>query len=50
MSAKFTASQPNKVESNFDGVAPNDINGYALVLTTKLVSVSSDGQSYFDLI
>ena len=46
----FTISQPNKVEIKFDGVVPNDINGYALVLTNKLVSISSDGQRHFDLI
>ena len=46
----FIASQPIKVEFNFDGVVPNDINGYALVLTNKLVSISSDGQRYFDFI
>ena len=47
---KFTNSQPIKVEFKFDGVVPNDINGYALVLTNKLLSVSSDGQRPFDLI
>ena len=47
---KFTNSQPIKIEIKFEGVAPNDINGYALVLTNKLVSVSSDGQRQFDLI
>ena len=46
----FTNSQPIKVEFKFDGVVPNDINGYALVLTNKLVSISSDGQRHFDLI
>ena len=46
----FTNSQPTKVEFNFEGVVPNDINGYALVLTNKLVSISSDGQRHFDLI
>ena len=46
----FTASQPLEVEFKFDGVVPNDINGYAWVLTNNLVSVSSDGQSHFDLI
>ena len=46
----FTASQPIKVEFKFDGVVPDDINGYALVLTNKLVSISSDGQRHFDLI
>ena len=46
----FTNSQPNKVEFKFDGVVPNDINGYVLVLTNKLISISSDGQRHFDLI
>ena len=46
----FTNSQPIKVEFKFEGVVPNDINGYALVLTNKLVSISSDGQRHFDLI
>ena len=31
----FTAPQPMKIEFKFDGVVPNDINGYALVLTNK---------------
>ena len=47
---KFTNSQPIKVEFKFEGVVLNDINGYALVLTNKLISVSSDGQRHFDLI
>ena len=46
----FTASQPIKVEFKFDGLVPNDINGYALVLTYEFVSISSDGQRHFDLI
>ena len=46
----FTNSQPIKVEFKFDGIVPNDINGYALVLTNKLVSISSDGQRHFDLV
>ena len=46
----LTASQPIKVEIIFDGVVPNDVNRYALVLTNKLVSVNSDGQKHFDLI
>ena len=45
----FTNSQPIKVEFIFDGVIPDETNGYALVLTNKLVSISSDGQSHFDL-
>ena len=46
----YAASQPIKVEFKFDGVVPNNINGYALVLTNKLVSISSDGERHFDLI
>ena len=44
----FTAAQSIKVEFNFDGVNRNDINGYALVLTIKSVSISSGGQGNFD--
>ena len=47
---KFTASQPIKVEYKFEGVVSNVANGYALVLTNKLVTVSSDGRRHFDLI
>ena len=46
----YNASQPIKVKFKFDGVVPNDVNGYTLVLTNKLVSSSSDGQRHFDLI
>ena len=46
----FTTAQAIKVELNFDGVVPEDINEYALVLINKLVSVSSDGQRHFDSI
>ena len=46
----FTASQPFKVELKFDGFLPNVLNGYALVLTNKLVSTSSDGNRHFDLL
>ena len=45
----FQSSQPIKVEFNFDGVVPAGIYGYALVLTNKLISISSDGQRMFDL-
>ena len=45
----FESSQPIKVESEFDGVVPAGIYGYALVLTNKLISISSDGQGMFDL-
>ena len=47
---KFTNSQPIKVEFIFDGFVPKDVNGYALVLTNKLISISSDGQRHFDLL
>ena len=46
----YTASQPIKVEYIFDGVVFINVNGYALVLTNNLVSISSDGQRHFDLI
>ena len=45
----FESSQPIKVEFRFDGVIPAGIYGYALVLTNKLISISSDGQRMFDL-
>ena len=46
----FTNSQTIKVEFKFAGAIPNDINGYALVLTNNLVSISRDRQRHFDLI
>ena len=46
----FESSQPIKVEFKFDGVVPAGIYGYALVLTNRLISISSDGQRMFDLI
>ena len=45
----FESSQPIKVEFKFDGIVPAGIYGYALVLTNKLISKSSDGQRLFDL-
>ena len=45
----FESSQPIKVEFKFDGVVPAGIYAYALVLTNKLISISSDGQRMFDL-
>ena len=45
----FGSAQPIKVEFKFDGVIPAGIYGYDLVLTNKLVSISSDGQRHFDL-
>ena len=46
----FTAFKPIKVKFKLDGVVPNDLNGYALVLTTNLVGISSNEQRCFDLI
>ena len=45
----FESSQPIKVEFKFDGAIPGGIYGYALVLTNKLISISSDSQRMFDL-
>ena len=45
------ASQPIRLELKFNaafGVA--DCIAYALVLTRKLISISSDGQRHFDLL
>ena len=46
----YTASQSIKVVLKFDGVIPPNTNGYALVLTNKLISISSDGHRHVDLI
>ena len=45
----FESSQPIKVEFKFDGVVPAGIYGYGLLLTNKLIFISSDGQRMFDL-
>ena len=45
----FESSQPIEIEFKFDEVLPAGIYGYALVLTNKLISISSDGQRMFDL-
>ena len=42
------SAQPIKVEYIFSENIPAEIYGYALVLTKKLVSISSDGQRNFD--
>ena len=47
---KYTVSQSIKVQFKFDGVIPPNTNGYALVLTNNLISISSDGQRHFHLI
>ena len=43
------SAQPIKVKFIFDGVVPAGIYGYALVLTNRLTSISSDGQLHFDI-
>ena len=43
-------AHPIKVEFKFDQPIPAGIYGYALVLTNKKISISSDGQRHFDLI
>ena len=46
---KFENAQPVKVKFKFSENNPAGIYGYALVLTNKLISMSSDGQRMFDL-
>ena len=46
----FENAQPVKVEFKFSENVVAGIYGYALVLTNKLISVSSDGQRMFDLV
>ena len=45
----YESGQSVKVEFIFDGVIPAGIYGYALVLTNRLISISSDSQRMFDL-
>ena len=45
----FESAQPIEVEFELDGVVPDGIYGYAIVLTNRLVSMSSDGKRMFDL-
>ena len=45
----FETAQSVKVEYKFDKVIPAGLYGYALVLTNRLVSISSDGQRMVDL-
>ena len=45
----FENAQPVKVEFKFSVNIPSGIYGYALVLTNRLASISSDGQRMFDL-
>ena len=44
----FQSGKSVKVEFKLDNVVPAGIYGYALVLTNRLVSISSDGQRMFD--
>ena len=46
----FESAQPIKVEIKFAENVVAGLYGYALVLTNKLISISSDGQRQFDLI
>ena len=45
----FENSQPVKIVFKFSENIPAGINGYALVLTNRLASISSDGQRMSDL-
>ena len=45
----FETGQSVKVEFKFDKVIPAGIYGYAVVLTNRLISITSDGQRMFDL-
>ena len=45
----FENAQPVKVEFKFSENIPVGIYGYALVLTNRFASISSDGQRMFDL-
>ena len=46
----FENAQPVKIEFKFSENINAGIYGYALVLTNKLISISSDGQRMFDLV
>ena len=45
----YKSGQSVKVECKVDGVTPAGIYCYALVLTNRLISISSDSQRMFDL-
>ena len=49
-SITLETGQPIKIDFEFSEEVPTGISAYALVLTNKLVKVSSDGQSHFHLI
>ena len=46
----YQSGQSVKVEFKLDKIVPAGVYGYALVLTKRLVSISSDGQRMLDLI
>ena len=48
----YSSAQPIKIRFDFRSAVPAATNliGYAHLLTSKLVSVSSDGQKPFDLV
>ena len=46
----YESAQPMKAVNKFYEVIPAGVYGYALVLTNRLVSISSDGQRMFDLV
>ena len=46
----FEKAEPIKIEIKFSESTPAGIYGYGLVLTNKLISISSDGQRMFDLV
>ena len=44
----FEGGESVKVEFRFDGIIPGGKHGYALVVTNRLVSISSDDQRLID--
>ena len=46
----YQSGQSVKIEFKLDKIVPAGVYGYALVLTNRLVSISSDGQRMLDLI
>ena len=46
----YQSGQSVKVEFKLDKIVPAGVYGYALVLTNRLVSISSDGQRKLDLV
>ena len=47
---KYQSGQSVKIEFKLDKIVPAGVYGYALVLTNRLVSISSDGQCMLDLV